>query len=188
MNLVDVPKDLHRIWMQEYKEISSGKAMLTMFTYRKKQEYLEKQALLNEVEALKSKLDLAPRKDQIETYRRLVRYSDLNHGGNLFGGSMMQWADEAAALYAICQFGTPSAVTVKASEIVFKEPVNNGDFLVFLAHTADIGTTSITVGIEVIKKGIGDQSPNRKVLTCDFKFVKIDPLTKKPAPHGLKKE
>lgn len=131
------------------------------------------------------------------TYRKLVMPEHMNHGGRLFGGEMMKWLDEAAALYAICQLQSRNAVTLKVSEILFKEPVENGDFLVFNAFTSNVGRTSITVGIEVIKKDIGEGKEiesnifcqaDKVVLTCEFVFVKIDSETKKPVPHGLKKE
>ena len=125
---------------------------------------------------------------QTTVYRRLVMPEHMNHGDRLFGGVLMAWLDESAALYAICQMKSRNVVTLKVSEILFKESVESGDFLIFNATTNKIGNTSLTIGLEVIKKGIGDDIPDVTVITCEFVFVKIDSETKKPVPHGLKKE
>lgn len=118
-------------------------------------------------------------------YRKLVMPEDMNASGNLFGGRLLQWLDESAALYAICQMNSKNVVTLKVSEILFKKPVNIGDFLSFSAYTKKVGTTSLTIGIDVINKGIGKLAEDSIVLTCDFTFVKIDSITKLPTPHGL---
>lgn len=110
----------------------------------------------------------------ILTYRRLVKFEDLNQTGRLFGGRLMEWIDEAAAMYAMCQLQTKKIVTLKVSELIFKEPIDNGDILEFFASTKHIGRTSFTVAMEVRKKAIQtDQTPSL-ALTCDLTFVTVD--------------
>ena len=67
----------------------------------------------------------------IMTYRKLVMSGDENHAKSLFGGTLLKWADEAAVLYAMCQMGSMSVVTLKISEILFKNPAKSGDILEF---------------------------------------------------------
>ncbi|MDQ1594096.1 MAG: acyl-CoA thioesterase YciA, partial [Arthrobacter pascens] len=43
--------------------------------------------------------------------RKWVRPEDLNANGTLFGGSLLKWIDEEAAIYAILQLGNGRAVT-----------------------------------------------------------------------------
>ena len=38
--------------------------------------------------------------------RRLVMPNDLNYANSLFGGRALEWIDEEAAIYAICQLDT----------------------------------------------------------------------------------
>lgn len=121
---------------------------------------------------------------EVLTYRKLVMPSDMNPANKLFGGRMMFWLDEAAALYASCQLDSHNIVTVKVSEVVFKEPVHCGDFLEFYAHIEDCGRTSLTVGLRVTTKQLSDIEA-REVLTCSFKFVKLDDGGK-PKPHNLR--
>ena len=50
--------------------------------------------------------------------RKWVRPEDLNANGTLFGGSLLRWIDEEAAIYAIVQLGNQRAVTKYMSEIL----------------------------------------------------------------------
>ncbi|GAA1690174.1 hypothetical protein GCM10009792_07810 [Microcella alkalica] len=44
--------------------------------------------------------------------RRWVRPEDLNANGTLFGGSLLRWIDEEAAIYAILPLGDERVVFV----------------------------------------------------------------------------
>lgn len=139
----------------------------------------------------------------IMTYRKLVMPEDENPAKRLFGGRLMQWADEATALFAMCQMRTKSVVTLKISEILFKNPAQSGDILEFWTRNKKIGRTSLTVDCVVTRKQIGlamgapeapviDKDggtylgdPTGIILSCEFVFVSIDEKGK-PVPHGLK--
>lgn len=125
------------------------------------------------------------------TYRRLVMPKDLNAANRLFGGQMMAWIDEAAAMYAMCVTQSKNIVTKKISEITFDYPVCQGDFLVFSGYTIATGRTSITVQINVLRKDIGINviglAPRTQVASCQMIFVTIDPETGKPVPHDLER-
>jgi acyl-CoA hydrolase len=43
--------------------------------------------------------------------RKWVKPEDLNPNGTLFGGSLLRWIDEEAAIYAICQLDNQRVVT-----------------------------------------------------------------------------
>lgn len=109
------------------------------------------------------------------TYRRHVKTEDLNAAGSLFGGRLMEWCDEAGALYSFCQMKTKKIVTLKVSELIFKEPSKLGDILEFYAYTLKEGKTSFTLKLEVIRKTIGEDSVNNKeMLSCEMVFVAVD--------------
>jgi acyl-CoA hydrolase len=138
----------------------------------------------------------------ILTYRKLVMPEDINHAKSLFGGRLMQWADEAAVLYAMCQLGTKSIVTLKVSEVLFKNPAENGDILEFWTRKKKIGNTSLTVDCIVTRKIVDSPrekpippdidhgsymgDPNGIILRCEFVFVALDE-NKKPTKHKLAK-
>ena len=72
---------------------------------------------------------------------------DIGTGGNLFGGVMLAWMDEAAAIYASSTTGM-RMVTLKYSEIVFRRPVRVGDLVEFYAGNPRVGRTSFTFDLE----------------------------------------
>lgn len=119
------------------------------------------------------------------TYRKLVHPEDLNSANTLFGGRLMQWADEAAALYAMCQMKTQKIVTLKVSELIFKEPVRNGEFLEFFASTLKVGTTSFVVKLETFSKNI-TSNQSKLVFSCEMVFVSVDEHGR-PIAHNIKK-
>ncbi|HNJ04745.1 MAG TPA: hotdog domain-containing protein, partial [Leptospiraceae bacterium] len=59
--------------------------------------------------------------------RHLVMEKDLNAFGNLFGGNMLAWIDEASALYVMEQIGFANFVTVSFDDVNFKAPARRGD-------------------------------------------------------------
>jgi acyl-CoA thioesterase YciA len=102
--------------------------------------------------------------------RRLVRHEHLNPRGTLFGGTCMQWIDEEAAIYVICQLGTKNIVTKLISEINFISPAHLGDIVEFGMNVVSFGTTSITVECVVRIKETG----NVIVRIDKMVFVSVD--------------
>jgi len=106
--------------------------------------------------------------------------NDLNYANALFGGRILEWIDEEAAIYAICQLETNCLVTKHIGEISFESPAIQGDVVEFGLETKKIGRTSITVTCIVRNKAT-------KSVICmadDIVFVRVNPDTKKPVPHG----
>lgn len=73
---------------------------------------------------------------------------DIGVGGNLFGGVMLAWMDEAAALYARQVSGVRRVVTLKYAEILFRHPVRVGDLVQFHGLGPVLGRSSIQFEIE----------------------------------------
>ncbi|NCP66271.1 MAG: acyl-CoA thioesterase [Paraglaciecola sp.] len=112
--------------------------------------------------------------------RRLVMPNDLNYANSLFGGRALEWIDEEAAIYAICQLETNVLVTKHIGEITFESPAMVGDVVEFGLATKKLGVTSITVSCLVRNK-------ITKKTICfadDIVFVKVDPQSRLPIPHG----
>jgi acyl-CoA hydrolase len=111
--------------------------------------------------------------------RKWVKPEDLNPNGTLFGGSLLKWIDEEAAIYAICQLNNHRVVTKYMSEINFLSSAVQGDIIEMGIVATQFGTTSITLYCEVRNK-ITRQS----ILTIDkIVFVNID-QDFNPVPHG----
>lgn len=114
--------------------------------------------------------------------RKWVKPEDLNPNGTLFGGSLLKWIDEEAAIYAICQLDNKRVVTKYMSEINFLSSAKQGDIIELGITATKFGTTSITLCCEVRNK-----ITRNSILTIDkIVFVNIDEDFN-PVPHGKTK-
>lgn len=105
--------------------------------------------------------------------KRIVMARDIGIHGNLFGGTLMAWLDEAAAAFATEYCFTPNMVTVKVGELLFKKPVRVGDHLRLYAEVQHLGTTSITLRAEACKYSLYSGAET-SVCTTSITFVRID--------------
>ena len=80
----------------------------------------------------------------------LIRPEFLNHGGTLFGGYMMLWADEMAYSAASLAFPSASFVTKLFAQFDFKSPVRGGDIIKIYSEVESRGTTSCRIQIWAI--------------------------------------
>lgn len=111
--------------------------------------------------------------------RRWVRPEDLNAHGSLFGGSLLRWIDEEAAIYAIVQLGNPRAVTKFISEIEFVSSAVQGDLIEMGLRATAFGRTSLTMRAEV-----RNMISRRRILAIErIVFVGLDEAGR-PLPHG----
>lgn len=112
--------------------------------------------------------------------RRMVKPEDLNPSGSLFGGRMLEFVDEEAAIFCMCKLDTQSLVTAHIGSIDFKASATNGDIIEFASSVLKYGNTSITVSMTVQNK-----VTKQKILEIDkMVFVSVDPETMRPVPHG----
>ncbi|PZW42654.1 acyl-CoA hydrolase [Mesonia algae] len=84
--------------------------------------------------------------------RKWIKPQDLNPNGTLFGGRLLEWIDEEAALYAIIQLENPKTVTKFMSEIDFKSSAKQGDIVEIGLEVTKFGTASLTLKCEVRNK------------------------------------
>jgi acyl-CoA thioesterase YciA len=73
---------------------------------------------------------------------------DTNEQGTIFGGVILSQIDLAAAV-EVRRTTSKRCVTVAMKEVVFKEPVHVGDVVSFYTRTERVGTTSITIHVDV---------------------------------------
>lgn len=112
--------------------------------------------------------------------RKLIKPEDLNAHGTLFGGSVLAWIDEEAAIYVYCQLGRGNIVTKFMSEIDFVSSAKLGDIIEIGMETVKFGKSSITIRCEVRNKFTKDT-----IIRIDtIVFVYLDDEGK-PTPHGI---
>ncbi|MEX2602266.1 MAG: hotdog domain-containing protein [Balneolaceae bacterium] len=112
--------------------------------------------------------------------RKIVKPQDMNAHGTLFGGQVLAWIDEEAAIYAACQLGKGNLVTKFMTEIDFVSSAQLGDIIEIGMETVRFGRTSITVKCVVRHKF----SLNVIIKIDEIVFVNLDE-NGRPAPHGV---
>lgn len=114
--------------------------------------------------------------------RKWIKPEDLNPNHSLFGGRLLQWIDEEAALYAIVQLETPRCVTKFISEINFISSAKQGDIIEIGIEATAFGNTSITLHCEV-----RNMMTRQTIITIDkIVFVGLDE-NGVPKKHGKTK-
>lgn len=112
--------------------------------------------------------------------RKFVKPEDLNPRGTLFGGKLLAWVDEEAAIYAICQLGTKNVVTKLISEINFISPAYQGDIIDIGVEVTSFGRTSIT-----LKCIVRNKDTKKEIVVIDkMVFVCVDE-NRKSFAHGM---
>lgn len=111
--------------------------------------------------------------------RKWVKPEDLNPNGTLFGGRLLQWIDEDAALYAIIQLENQRVVTKYMSEINFVSSASPGQIVEIGLEVVKFGRTSLTLRCEVRNKMTWET-----IITIEkIVFVNLD-ASGQPMPHG----
>lgn len=98
---------------------------------------------------------------------------DCNANGDIFGGWVMAQVDLAGAVLP-ARYVDGRMATVAVNQFVFKQPVRVGDILSFLAVVTRIGTTSITVQVEVFAERFRAQGRHIKVTEASLTYVALD--------------
>ena len=107
------------------------------------------------------------------TLRVMPMPSDANIHGDVFGGWIMAQVDIAGALPAVRR-ANGRVGTVAVNSFVFKQPVFVGDLLSFYAKIVKIGTTSITVNVEVYAERNRLEADVVKVTEATLTYVATD--------------
>jgi uncharacterized protein (TIGR00369 family) len=111
---------------------------------------------------------------------RLVRPEHLNGAGTIFGGILLAWIDEAAAIAVMKKLRSPNIATVAMSEVHFMRPIRSGSLVRIHLTVVAIGCTSITL------RACADTHGCRQpvIIVERIVFVALD-SEGRPHPHGL---
>jgi acyl-CoA thioesterase YciA len=119
--------------------------------------------------------------EQSLAIRVLLLPKDTNALGTIFGGVILSHIDLAAAVEA--RRHTPHRlVTVAMREVVFHRPVYLGDLVSFYTRLVRIGTTSITVHVDVRAERQGT-TEEIGVTAAEVVYVAVDEEGKKRPVH-----
>ncbi|GAA4937278.1 hotdog domain-containing protein [Algibacter agarivorans] len=111
--------------------------------------------------------------------RKWIKPEDLNANETLFGGRLLEWIDEEAALYSIVQLENSKVVTKYMSEIDFQASAKQGDIIEIGVEVVAFGKASLTLSAEV-----RNMMTRETIITIsNIVMVNIGP-NGKPLPHG----
>ncbi len=114
--------------------------------------------------------------------RKWVKPEDLNANETLFGGTLLAWIDEEAALYSIIQLESKKVVTKYMSEINFMSTAVKGDIIEIGIEVVKFGMTSLNLNCEVRNK-----MTRETIVTVDNIIMVNLGANGKPAAHGKTK-
>ena len=98
---------------------------------------------------------------------------DTNAQGSVFGGVILSHLDLAGVVEAR-KHASKRFVTVAMREVVFKEPVFVGDVVSFYSETVKLGTTSVTVRVDVEAQRFDDPTQRVLVTQAEIVYVAVD--------------
>lgn len=111
--------------------------------------------------------------------RKWVKPQDLNPNKTLFGGTLLAWIDEEAALYSIVQLENPHVVTKFMSEINFMSSAREGDIVEIGMDVVKFGNSSL-----VLKCVVRNMMTHENIITVEnITMVNLDE-NGLPKPHG----
>lgn len=111
--------------------------------------------------------------------RKWVKPEDLNPNHSLFGGKLLAWIDEEAALYSIVQLENPRVVTKHMSEINFISSAKQGDIIEIGLDIVKFGNSSL-----VLKCEVRNMMTRETIITIDSITMVSLGIDGKPKAHG----
>lgn len=110
----------------------------------------------------------------------LIRPEFLNHGGTVFGGYMMQWADDMAYNAASLAFPDANFVTRLFGQFDFKSPARVGDIIKVISEVESTGTTSCKIAVWAVNARDGVEIFRTFAVMVNVREGHKTPLTHRP--------
>lgn len=113
--------------------------------------------------------------------RFLAEPTDVNYGGQVHGGQVMKWIDQAGYAAAVGWSGKYS-VTVAVGGIRFVAPIKISDLVTIRTKLVHTGNSSMHFAVDVkARDPMGGSDAERLCTHCIIVFVAVDGVTKAPS-------
>ena len=103
-----------------------------------------------------------------------------NFSGNVHGGTILKFLDEAAFACA-SRYSASYVVTVSVGLVEFREPIHVGELVSFVARIDSAGRSSMIVSVDVIAEDIRTRK-RRQTNHCYFTMVAMEEGKPKAIP------
>ena len=102
----------------------------------------------------------------------LMTPDTANFSGKVHGGSILKLLDQVAYACA-SRYAGRYVVTLSVDQVMFRQPIQVGELVTFLASINHTGTSSMEVGIKVVAEDIRAKVV-RHVNSCFFTMIAVD--------------
>lgn len=102
-----------------------------------------------------------------------------NFSGNVHGGSLLKLLDQVAYACA-AKYCKHYVVTAALDQVFFRQQVNVGELVTFLAHVNYVGRSSMEIGVKVMAENLRTNE-KRHTTSCYFTMVAMG-ADGKPTP------
>lgn len=111
---------------------------------------------------------------RIPAIKVMMLPKDTNRMGTIFGGVILSYIDLAGAVEAE-KHAAKRFVTKAMREVQFVAPVHLGDLVCFHTRTLRLGTTSVTVAVEVeSERFVNGERQLVRVTSAEVIYVAVD--------------
>jgi len=109
----------------------------------------------------------------------LIQPSHLNGGMRLFGGALLNWIDEVAAIVAMRHAGVKTVTTAAIDHLEFKAGAYLNDLIVLIGYVIYTGKTSMEVRVDTYVESMDGM--RRPINRANIVLVALDE-NNKPTP------
>ena len=109
----------------------------------------------------------------------LMTPDTANFSGKVHGGTILKLLDQAAYACA-SRYAGRYVVTLSVDQVMFRQPIQVGELVTFMASVNHTGSSSMEIGIKVIAEEIRTKVV-RHVNSCFFTMIAVDDAGK-PTP------
>lgn len=113
-----------------------------------------------------------PKQEKYLTMTVLMTPDMANFSGHVHGGSLLKLLDQVAYACA-AKYCKSYVVTAALDQVFFRQQVNVGELVTFLAHVNHVGRSSMEVGIKVVAENLRTHD-KRHTTSCYFTMVALD--------------
>ncbi|CAN6484106.1 unnamed protein product [Victoria cruziana] len=102
----------------------------------------------------------------------LMTPDTANFSGKVHGGTILKLLDQVAYACA-SRYAGRYVVTLSVDQVMFRQPIQVGELVTFMASVNHTGTSSMEIGIKVIAEEIRTKIV-RHVNSCFFTMIAVD--------------
>ena len=103
---------------------------------------------------------------------KLVLPGHLNHFGFLFGGNLLQWADEFAWIATTLDYPECNFVTIGMDKVRFLKSVTEGTILEVVVEKMQEGNTTVRYQVNVFR--LHTEVESDLIFSTEITFIRID--------------